>query len=114
MKTTGKHIIADVWLNEYMHTAENIVAYAECALTESKMNILGQSTHDFGDGAFTGVWLLSESHFSIHTFPERNYVSIDCYTCGDEGDPLACINWMLGCLDVREANVRLLPRGVLS
>ena len=24
-----------------------------------------------------------ESHISIHTFPENNYVSIDVYTCGE-------------------------------
>ena len=24
---------------------------------------------------------MSESHISIHTFPERNYAAIDIYTC---------------------------------
>lgn len=112
MKTTGNHVIADVWLNEYMHSSEDIVKYVEKSLSVSKMTVLDCSTHDFGNGAITGVWLLSESHFSIHTFPERNYVSLDCYTCGDEGDPFACINSLLGCLDVQEASVRVLPRGV--
>ena len=27
--------------------------------------------------------MIAESHLSIHTFPELNYVSFDCYSCKD-------------------------------
>lgn len=30
----------------------------------------------------TGLYLLSESHLSYHTYPETHYISIDVYTCG--------------------------------
>ena len=30
----------------------------------------------------TGLFLLSESHLSYHTYPECGYISIDVYTCG--------------------------------
>ena len=25
--------------------------------------------------------MIAESHISIHTFPELNYISFDCYSC---------------------------------
>ena len=30
--------------------------------------------------------MLSESHISIHTFPERHYLAFDIYTCRDYDD----------------------------
>lgn len=32
-------------------------------------------------GGWTGVVVIAESHISIHTFPGRNFASIDVYTC---------------------------------
>jgi len=32
-------------------------------------------------GGVTGMVIINESHISIHTFPKRQYVSIDIFTC---------------------------------
>lgn len=38
--------------------------------------------HAFPDpGGVTGFLLLSESHLSVHTFPERGFAAIDLYCC---------------------------------
>ncbi|MDY0833164.1 adenosylmethionine decarboxylase [Pseudomonas sp. SED1] len=37
---------------------------------------------DVGGEGVTGLYLLSESHLSYHTYPETHYISIDVYTCG--------------------------------
>jgi S-adenosylmethionine decarboxylase proenzyme len=48
------------------------------------MIILEKMTHHFHGyaGAMTSVFLLAESHFSIHTYPEHNYIAVDIFTCG--------------------------------
>ena len=33
------------------------------------------------DWGFSGFVLIAESHISIHTFPERNYVNVDVFSC---------------------------------
>ena len=33
------------------------------------------------DWGVSGVVLIAESHISIHTFPEKNYVSVDIFSC---------------------------------
>lgn len=38
----------------------------------------GEKPKDWG---FSGMVLIAESHISIHTFPEKNFVSIDVYSC---------------------------------
>lgn len=111
MQTVGRHVIADIWLNEY--DMKNISVTAEKALATSKMTIVGKAKHDFGGGAFSMIWLLSESHFTIHTFPERNFISVDCYSCGQEGDPLACITHLISKMDLKHVKIEILQRGIM-
>ena len=50
--------------------------------------------HPFGEGmGFSGVTLLSESHISIHTWPERNCASIDVFMCGN-CDPQIAVDYL--------------------
>ncbi len=37
--------------------------------------------HEFKPIGFTGILLLSESHMSIHTWPEYNYIAVDVFSC---------------------------------
>ena len=38
-------------------------------------------THPQGEGGITGVVIVSESHLTIHTWPERRYVNLDVFFC---------------------------------
>jgi len=40
---------------------------------------LGEVYHDFEPGGFTGVICLSESHISLHTWPEYSKINLDIY-----------------------------------
>ncbi|MFA4983492.1 MAG: adenosylmethionine decarboxylase [Candidatus Micrarchaeia archaeon] len=35
------------------------------------------------DWGVSGIVLIAESHISIHTFPEKNYASVDIFSCKD-------------------------------
>lgn len=54
-------------------------------------------------------------NFSAHEYPENNYITVDCYTCGEEGDPLAAINNLIEKLDklvgVKKQKVKFFKRG---
>lgn len=39
--------------------------------------------HQFNPYGLTGIVLLSESHISIHTWPELGSATLDVFTCGD-------------------------------
>ena len=47
------------------------------------MFIVNSVFHVFAPQGVTGVVVVEESHFSIHTWPEHGYVAVDVYTCGD-------------------------------
>ena len=47
---------------------------------------LGSYYHKFDNNSFTGIVALSESHVSIHTWPELGVVNMDVYTCNYQRD----------------------------
>ena len=81
----GRHLILDLYgcnaeiLNDY----EELKRFLEIALVLAKANILRIIGEKFEPQGVTLLALLSESHASIHTWPELGYAAIDLYTCGD-------------------------------
>ena len=56
----------------------------EPALIESGFCILKQCEHFFPVQGYTGLWLLSESHFALHSFPEANQIYAELTSCVKE------------------------------
>ncbi len=52
------------------------------AAAESGATVLGAVEHVFPEGGYSLVLLLSESHASIHTYPEHGACFVDLFTCG--------------------------------
>lgn len=50
-------------------------------LKDSGFGILTFSEYHFEPFGYTALWLLSESHFAIHTFPEENKTYIELSSC---------------------------------
>jgi S-adenosylmethionine/arginine decarboxylase-like enzyme len=50
-------------------------------LNESGFNILKITEHHFQPQGYTCLWLLSESHFAVHTFPEFGKTYIELSSC---------------------------------
>ena len=55
----------------------------------AKVEILNISQHKFEPQGFTLVALLAESHMSFHTFPEKNIISFDFFTCANISPSIA-------------------------
>lgn len=61
---------------------ENILSKEiEKDLIESGFNIVDKCEYYFSPIGYTGLWLLSESHFAIHSFPEKNKIYIELTSC---------------------------------
>lgn len=55
-----------------------------------KANLIDIISKRFHPQGVTVLALLSESHISIHTWPEKGEAAVDVYTCGDARPELAC------------------------
>ena len=47
----------------------------------SKPTVLKYAAPQEEDSGLSGFVVIAESHISVHTFPERNYVNIDIFSC---------------------------------
>lgn len=50
----------------------------------SGFHILEKCEHYFEPYGYTGIWLLSESHFAIHSFPEEEKIYLELTSCVNE------------------------------
>lgn len=60
---------------------EILVEYFDRLLGKSGFTIVNKVEHYFEIKGYTGLWLLAESHFAIHTFPEEDKVYIEISSC---------------------------------
>lgn len=90
-KSAGIHILLDFW------GAKNInsVKFARKALVDavraSKFKLLKIDLHKFSPQGVSGVAIIAESHISIHTWPEYDFVAVDIFLCGGK-NPKPAIN----------------------
>ena len=64
------------------------------ASVKCKSTLLALNSHKFEPQGVTCVAMLSESHISIHTWPELGMAVCDIFTCGDHTDPQKGVEWM--------------------
>jgi S-adenosylmethionine decarboxylase len=61
------------FLREYPSTLGMNIIYGPVVLPYSAPNPL--------DSGISGFVVIAESHISVHTFPEHNYINIDIFSC---------------------------------
>jgi S-adenosylmethionine decarboxylase len=69
---------------------------------------LGVKPEDWG---ITGIVLIAESHISIHTFPDRDYICIDIFSC-KEFDTLNALEEIKQWFGLNEVKSYTLERGL--
>lgn len=111
--TYGRHIAMD--LRDVSFSKLNDVAFLKEVMLEAAhrcgATVVGESFVQFSPQGVTGVLVLSESHLSIHTYPEEGFAAIDCYTCGYTVDPEIACEFMKAMLGGRVVGYRALRRG---
>jgi S-adenosylmethionine decarboxylase len=111
--TVGAHVLADFWGCQFekLDDAELLMNSLRKAAQIAQMTILGEKSFKFNPQGFTGILLLSESHISIHTYPEQGYAAIDVYTCGD-GMTQKAIDYLKKVLNPTSVKEMQVQRGI--
>lgn len=112
--TFGRHVAVDTWgVNfELLNNAEFLQAQMVEAAEACGATVMSVQSKQFEPQGATVLVLLSESHLSIHTYPERGFAAIDCYTCGETVDPQLAIDYLVSVLKPDKTYAKKLVRGL--
>lgn len=76
----GLHIVANFAVEqEKLLRFESFKNFIGQQIREHNLQDVGGVFHNFENGGFTAVVCLTESHLSIHTWPENNYLTFDIF-----------------------------------
>jgi S-adenosylmethionine decarboxylase proenzyme len=109
----GTHIIIDIYNildNEPLKMNDSIIKILDNIVDEFKLNVVNKAIHQFEPFGVTAVYVLSESHLSIHTFVEEKKVSIDLYTCNIFNRDLELIEFIKKIFSPCNCNYRIIDR----
>jgi len=112
--TFGRHVAVDAWGVDFdlLNSAEALQSHMVEAAEACGATVLSVQSKQFEPQGATVLVLLSESHLSIHTYPEKGFAALDCYTCGETVDPQLAIDYMLAVLKPTSAHAKKLVRGM--
>ncbi|HVC96276.1 MAG TPA: adenosylmethionine decarboxylase [Pirellulales bacterium] len=80
----GRHLLASYVGCDPLALADHrgLMKAFRGAVSASGATLLGELSHEFSPSGMTAIVLLSESHASIHTYPEHQACFVDLFTCG--------------------------------
>lgn len=113
MKALGNHLIAEfygcdtVLLNDEKWIEEVFIKSAQ----DAGATIVNWNFHKFSPHGVSGVIVISESHFTVHTWPEYGYAAIDIFTCGDLIDNEKAMKALKAGLRAKSISVSEIKRG---
>jgi len=64
------------------------------AAEKAKATVVQQFFHQFSPFGVSGTVVIAESHINIHTWPEHHYAAVDIFTCGEDLQAEAAVEFL--------------------
>ena len=87
----GLHLLIDLWEAERLDDLELMRAVFVDCVAASGATLRSLDLFQFADGGgIAGIAMLTQSHISVHSWPEHGYGAFDVFVCGN-AQPYAII-----------------------
>ena len=85
VEPAGVHVVVELHgcSGAAMSDRAGLQALMRAGAEAAGATVVAYHDHPFQPGGLAAVALLAESHLSVHTWPEADYVAADIFTCGD-------------------------------
>ncbi len=112
METTSRHILVEYRGCErtVLGDRDRLERLMRRAARAAGATVVGAVFHDYCPQGVSGVVVIEESHFSLHTWPEVGYAALDFFTCGD-CEPERAHEVMRAGLGAAESELMAIDRG---
>ena len=114
LEALGRHILVEYYnCNEdTLRNHEEIENLMKKAAELSGATIVTSTFHHFNPWGVSGAVIISESHLTIHTWPEFGYAAVDLFTCGDSVNPWIGFDFLEKSLKAEKSESYELSRGM--
>ena len=88
----GKHYLLNLYGCDFdvLNNENYLRNLIKLAAEITGATVLKTISNKFSPYGVTAICLLSESHISIHTWPEKGEAAVDIFTCGDVEPKIGC------------------------
>jgi len=113
METKGVHFILELsgCDPDIINNLEQVRKILTEAAIRANAEILQVVFHKFSPQGVSGVVVISESHLSVHTWPEHSYAALDIYTCGLNTKPQKACEYIINSFKAKDVFITTLSRG---
>lgn len=110
---SGIHVLCDIVgiAADRISDNELILDAIRRGIEASGAELCGVQTKEFEPSGITAVYVLAESHVSVHTYPERGSLFLDAFTCGSRCVPQRVVDVVLEALGPCEHRTSVMSRG---
>lgn len=110
---TGQHVLAELEgvEAELLDDEQFLRDALHGALSRSDATVCEMIAKRFEPQGVTVLALLSESHASLHTYPEDGSIFIDVFTCGHQAQPERAVQLLAEALRPASVNTQTIQRG---
>lgn len=92
VKSLGRHVIVELWGCKNIDSLPVVEEALRDAVAATNATLRDLQVFPWEPyNGVSGIAILSESHLSIHTWPELGYAAVDIFTCGDHTQPEAAV-----------------------
>jgi len=107
MDTKSQQLMMDIWCDKDISPyVEKLKEYVD-----KHFSVVLKQGYKFEPQGETVVYVLSESHFALHTYPENNYITLDIYICNLSIDLTKTKNDIESICDPKKVNFKIIKRG---
>jgi spermidine synthase len=108
----GRHAICEFWGARDLNSVEKAEQALRDASFAARVTLIDVFVHQFSPHGVSGIAMIAESHFSIHTWPEYDYLAADLFSCGENVDLDAAIEVLRKAFAAEHVECKYLTRGV--
>jgi S-adenosylmethionine decarboxylase len=86
------------------------MSHINTIINELNLTVVNKASHQFDPFGYTFAYVLSESHLTIHTYPEHNSCYIDIFCCNPNFDPFEAVRVIKRVFDTNSATYEVIIR----
>lgn len=112
VKYAGVQLVIELWNAENLSSLPKIKKILKDSVKACGATLLKIDLHKFSPyGGISGMAIISESHLSVHTWPEYKYAALDIFVCGNV-DPYKAITVLKTGFKTKNLQIAEFKRGI--